>query len=144
MRTTRNWKFVVASLAVALSLAAASCGGDSKEAASRKPSRNATKVPAAKGTNDAVMTLAEPAPQRPAATALAAVTAYLDAEVAGRFDDSYALLSTDDRDDIGSPEVWRDQHSSSPRVTYYTVDSQGGGPVVTETTFEPRVDETVG
>lgn len=125
---------------------AVGCSGSERDRsdAERRPSRAATPVPAPKGDNDAVMTAAAVAPQRPATSPLDAVTAYLAAEVAGRFDDSFALLSTDDRTDIGLAENWRELHATTPQVRFFTVMSKPGEPVVTETTFEPRIDETVG
>lgn len=143
-RTTVGVGLVAVALAAG-TLAFGGLGGDDPAGpAPRAPSRNATPIPAADGDNDAVMATTPIEPQRPAATAEAAVVAYLDAETDGRFDDSFALLSSEDRSDIGRPDVWREQHSVSPRVTFYSIVSEPGRPIVTEATFEPRVDETVG
>jgi len=133
-------------VSLAASLALVGCGGEEKESAgSRTPSRSATPVPAAKGTNDAVMTTDPVAAQAPAASAGEAITRYLDAEIAGDFATSWALLSSEDRDDVGTFDAWRDQHSVAPRVTFSSVVSAPGvEPIVTETAFEPRIDETVG
>lgn len=143
----RQWTRIALVGLITLALGTTSCGGGddtNAKAEQREPSKNATPVPAPDGDNDAVMATTPIDPQRPAASADAAVTAYLDAEMAGRFEDSFALLSSEDRADIGLAETWREQHSVSPRVTFYSVVSKPGQPVVTEATFDPRVDETVG
>lgn len=122
-------------------------GGDD-EPAEREPSRNATAVPAPSGANDAVMPTTDARPQQPAATAAAAVDAYVDAEIAGDFAASWALLSLEDRDDLGSFEAWRDQHAVSPRLIFSSTvaadPADPSAPIVSDVTFEPRVDETVG
>jgi len=120
-------------------------GDSSDEPAQRGPSRNATPIPAASGPNDAVMAVDGDRPQRPAATAAGAVDAYIKAEIAGDFAGSWALLSAEDRDDIGTFNAWNDQHSVAPRLIFSSVVATAPGePVVTEATFEPRIDETVG
>lgn len=108
------------------------------------PSKSATPIPEARGANDVLLAEADPAPQTPASTPLAAVEAYLTAEVGGRFEDSFALLSNDDRTDIGLVGNWREQHATTPRVRSFSVVSRTGSSLVTEVAFEPRVDETVG
>ena len=141
----RQWTRTVLTAGLALTLGVTACGGGERsDAPRREPSRNATPVPAADGVNDAVVATTPIDPQHPAVSAEAAVRAYLDAEIGGRFEESFALLSSEDRTDIGSAETWREQHSVSPRATAYSVVSTAGQPVVTETKFEPRVDETVG
>ncbi len=137
---------LVVSALMALALGLAGCGGTSKESAGpRPPSRNATPVPAPSGPNE-VVTVAGPADgQRPATSPTAAVTSFLDAEISGRFADSFAVLSTSDRDELGSVDQWSEQHASLPRVLSFSlVSAKGDGPVVTDVTYEPRVDEIAG
>lgn len=136
-------KRAVAAIALLVLVLASSCGGDDGPVA-RGPSRNATPIPAPKGANDPLTEGEVDHPQVPAASAVAAVDAYSNAESTGDFATSWSLLSSDDRDEIGSFEAWRQQHSVSPRFTGSQLVSSGPGPVVTEATFEPRVDEAVG
>lgn len=118
--------------------------GGSTAVGKRGPSRSATPIPEARGTNDAVLAEVESAPQRPANTPLAAVETYLTAEIDGRFEDSFALLSNDDRTDIDLVGNWREQHATTPRVTSFSVVSPTRSPLITDVAFEPRVDEMVG
>jgi len=146
MRSVRKTGSVLVSVLVALVVGASGCGGTSEESAgSRPPSRNATPVPAPSGPNDVIEVTGPADDQRPAPSPEAAVTSFLEAEIAGRFADSFAVLSTADRDELGSADQWSEQHSALPRVLSFTVLSAGGdGALVTDVTYEPRVDEIAG
>lgn len=84
-----------------------------------------------------------------AATAEAAVRAYLDAQVRGDQSAAFRLLSNDDRAAYGPESRWLLSAATLPRFTSYTVTS-GGAPqgdavsVSADVTITPRLDEVVG
>lgn len=110
-------------------------------AAGDAPTGNSTDVPELTGNAE---------PGRPASSPEAAVTAFLDAELAGDFEESYLLLSAADRDEFRSPAGWVANHADVlPPLAEYTVaevtgDGSGGGTVVTELRLDPRLDTVTG
>jgi len=79
-----------------------------------------------------------------AATAAAAATRYLDAEIAGDYGTSFAQLSAGDRADIGSHDDWLVRHDELPVYVAYRVVSSTDAEVTVEATLEPQVNEAVG
>lgn len=79
----------------------------------------------------------------------AALTGFLDAEVAKDFETSFGFLSSTDRIEFGSPAGWVAGHADvlPPVLAYEPGEvSQGDGvaTVVTTVTFEPGLDQVVG
>lgn len=89
------------------------------------------------------------APGQPADDPAAAVRAFLDAELAGDFRDSFALLATADREEYRTAAGWVATHADvMPPVTGYElgeviVDGDRAS-VVTPIAFEPSLDQVVG
>ena len=84
-----------------------------------------------------------------AASAEAALTGFLDAEVAGDYEASFGFLSSTDRVTYGSPAGWVAGHADVvPPVLDYEVGeaSEGDGvtTIVTTMTLEPGLDQVVG
>jgi hypothetical protein len=84
-----------------------------------------------------------------APTAEAALTGFLDAEVAGDFAASFGFLSSTDRVAYGSPAGWVAGHADVvPPVLDYEVGEASTGDgvttIVTTMTFEPGLDQVVG
>jgi hypothetical protein len=61
-------------------------------------------------------------PDAPATTPRDAVHAFLDAEVAHRYDASYGLLSAPDREQQVSRSAWAANHADLPTITSYSID----------------------
>lgn len=88
-------------------------------------------------------------PGAPADSPEAAVTAFLDAELAGDFTASYLLLSATDREEYRTPAGWVASHADVlPPVTGYEVEDLAAddsrATIVTVTGFEPSLDQVVG
>lgn len=84
-----------------------------------------------------------------AASAEAAVTGFLDAEVAGDLEASFGFLSADERTIYGTPPVWIASHADViPPVTGYEIDEVTEGPddttVAGTVSFTPSLDQVVG
>jgi hypothetical protein len=84
-----------------------------------------------------------------AASAEAALTGFLDAEVAGNYEATFGFLSSTDRVTYGSPAGWVAGHADVvPPVLDYEVGdaSEGDGvaTIVTTMTLEPGLDQVVG
>lgn len=90
------------------------------------------------------------APGRPADTPEAAVAAFLDAEAAGEYAKSYALLSATDRVQYRTPAGWVATHADvMPPVTGYDIEAAPTGDdarstVVAVVGFEATLDQVVG
>ena len=91
-----------------------------------------------------------PASDGGAPTAMEAIDGFLSAEVSGRFDESFLLLSTTDRDTYRSAARWTQSHSTLPPITGYEITSteQSLGAdrvqITASLTLEPALDEVVG
>lgn len=83
-------------------------------------------------------------PGTPAASPQAAVEAFLDAEVAGDFEDSYALLTEAQRAGYGSAPAWTNAHADFFPVTGYRIRDAADGSVTTEVEYRSSLDEVVG
>ncbi|MEX0659434.1 MAG: hypothetical protein WD080_09900 [Egibacteraceae bacterium] len=88
-------------------------------------------------------------PGVPAGSPEGAVTAFLDAELAGDLADSYLLLSLPDRQEYRTPAGWVATHADVlPPVTDYEVEGvtadDGRAAVVSLVRFEPSLDPSVG
>lgn len=84
-----------------------------------------------------------------AATAEAAVTGFLDAEVAGDFETSFGFLSAEERTIYGTPAGWVAAHADVvPPVTGYDIAEASEGPdgttVSGSVSFTPGLDQVVG
>jgi hypothetical protein len=80
-----------------------------------------------------------------ATSAEAAVTGFLDAEVAGDFERSFGFLSAEDRRRYGSPAGWVGSHADVlPPVGGFEIGQAGADEVVTVVDFEPGLDQVTG
>jgi hypothetical protein len=89
-----------------------------------------------------------PAPVIDDTTPEGAVAGFLAAEGAGAFDASFALLGSEDRERIPSPEEWRDQHAGRWPIAGGEVTGvqpqEDQATVTTTVRFHSGIDETVG
>lgn len=110
--------------------------------------RQVADATASAGAAVASASLASEPPDAPAASPADAVTAFLAAEVAGRFDASYGLLSADDRAHAGGRIPWAESHANLPPLTGFAVDSVvvagDEATVATRTDLRSSLDEVVG
>lgn len=79
----------------------------------------------------------------------AALTGFLDAEVAGDYESSFGYLSAEDRTLYGSPAGWVASHADAiPPVLAYELEpvdaGDGQATAVSTVTFEPGLDQVVG
>ena len=84
------------------------------------------------------------APGTPAASPQAAVEAFLDAEAAGDFDTSYALLSEAQRATYGSAASWTNAHADFFPVVGHRIVESTDGSVTAEVEYRSSLDEVVG
>lgn len=110
--------------------------------------RQVADATASAGAAVASATTASEPPDAPASSPTDAVTAFLAAEVAGRFDTSYGLLSADDRAHAGGRIPWAESHANLPPLTGFSVDSVtvagDEATVATRTDLRSSLDEVVG
>jgi hypothetical protein len=90
----------------------------------------------------------EPVPVPPGSPA-EAVTAFLDAEVAGDAERSFPYLSADDRADHTDAAGWLEDHADlwtpeAYRLTDVTESGDGTAAATADVTLEPQIDEFVG
>ena len=87
-------------------------------------------------------------PAAPAPSAPAAIEAFLTAEVSGRYDVSYGLLSAPDRTRAGGRAQWVANHANLPPMTGFAIESvaESGdeASVVTATDLRSSLDEIIG
>jgi hypothetical protein len=87
-------------------------------------------------------------PAAPAPTPLAAVEDFVQAEIAGRYDLSYGLLSAPDRAQARSRVSWTDEHADLPPLTGFTpgvvVTSGATATVPGQVDLRATLDEVVG
>jgi hypothetical protein len=88
------------------------------------------------------------APGPPAPSAIAAITGFLDAEVARDFAVSYGGLSAADRERAGSHSEWADLHAQLPAITRFTLGETRSAPgraeVEATVDLKAGLDEIVG
>ena len=110
--------------------------------------RQVANATAAAGAAVASTSVASEPPDAPAPSPTDAVTAFLAAEVAGRFDVSYGLLSADDRARVDGRMPWAESHANLPPLTGFAVDSVvtagDEATVTTRTDLRSSLDEVVG
>jgi hypothetical protein len=110
--------------------------------------RQVADATAAAGAAVASASVEPEAPDAPAPSPTDAVTAFLAAEVAGRFDVSYGLLSADDRAQVGGRIPWAESHANLPPLTGFAVDSVvvagDEATVAARTDLRSSLDEVVG
>lgn len=81
----------------------------------------------------------------PATDPIAAVSAFLTAEVASDFESSWSLLASEDRARYGSPAGWVAAHEAIATVTGFTVGADiGGGEVRVQLTMRAGLDGVLG
>src|SRR5262249_43859952 len=87
-------------------------------------------------------------PAAPAPTPLAAVEGFVQAEIGGRYDVSYGMLSAPDRAQARSRVAWADEHADLPPFTGFTpgdVTLSGATATVTaRVDLRATLDEVVG
>jgi hypothetical protein len=87
-------------------------------------------------------------PAAPASTPVAAVTGFLDAEVAGDFAASYGTLSAPDRLRAGSRSDWTTLHAQLPTIRGFTIGETRSAPgrteIAAEVELQPGLDAVVG
>jgi hypothetical protein len=91
-----------------------------------------------------IPTAATPAVASAAPSPAEAVTRYLDAEIAGRTDDSYAQLSSTDRSAVGDAEDWQIAADDRPDYQSYEVVDAAYDQVVVDARPTPMVSEIKG
>jgi hypothetical protein len=110
--------------------------------------RQVADATASAGAAVASTSVASEPPDAAAPSPTAAVTAFLAAEVAGRFDASYGLLSADDRARAGGRLPWSENHANLPPVTGFAIDSVvvagDEATVATRIDLRSSLDEVVG
>ncbi len=91
---------------------------------------------------------AEPVPAEPASTPSEALERFLAAEVAGKPDRSFALLSTAGRAAYRSPAAWQASHAGFFPIMDYSLvgvnDAGDSTEVVTDVRYRPSLDEVIG
>jgi hypothetical protein len=85
-----------------------------------------------------------PAPAPAVSGASDAVQRYLDAEIAGDYATSFALLSQADQERYGSADGWEIEHGDLPVYTAFNITSQNDDVVTATITAEPDVNPTLG
>jgi hypothetical protein len=87
-------------------------------------------------------------PAAPASTPVAALTGFLDAEVAGDFAASYGTLSARDRLRAGSRSDWTTLHAQLPTIRGFTLGETRSAPgraeIAAEVALQPGLDAVVG
>lgn len=124
----------------ALSAARGGADADQASTATDLPLNQPPELPQSDGTA---------VPGQPADTPEGAVAAFLDAEAAGEYASSYALLSAADREQYRTPAGWVAAHADvMPPVTGYDIETTTGddtrAAVVALVGFEASLDQVVG
>lgn len=84
-------------------------------------------------------------PGQPAATPVAAVEGFLDAEADGDFETSYELLTDAQRASYGSPAAWVEAHAEFfPVVDYQIIEDRGDGTVIADVQYRSSLDDVIG
>ncbi len=108
-------------------------------------------LPAPVGRSDGDPFAAEaeaPVPAPPGSPAEIA-TRFLEAEVAGDLDGSFAHLAAEDREEHGDPAGWREAHAdlwapTAHQLTGVTEEGDGTATATADVTFRPQLDEFTG
>lgn len=147
-RSVRTAVVAVASLALGVGVTAAVASVRGDDGTATDESLTATPLPIGEPA-DLPKAASGVDPGRPADSPEGAVTAFLDAEAAQDFADSYVLLAATDREEYRTAAGWLATHADVlPPVTHYTIEDTTAGEqratVVTRTGFEPSLDQVIG
>ncbi len=140
---SRGWAPLVPAGAGILALLAVlqGCGSDGTDRTGYAPT--VTLVGVEPGSPVAVDS-ATPAIAPAAVTPAEAVRGFLDAEIAGRPEDSYGRLSAADRDVVGEAEDWAATYDERPAYLAYDLVDAGDDQVIVEARRAPMVSEIHG